>query len=239
MVTPYLDVDKFARNSDKNQYTVRSVYFDTPQFECYFDKINGIKNRKKLRLRGYNEEHPDNEVFLEIKRKYEIPIVKYRANLKYSDSLDLFKNSHINGYVKQSDKYISSPENAQRFFFQIYSKNMHPVVLITYEREAYQSKFDPTVRITFDKNLRSKSYPTLNELYTENDLNRSLQAHFILEVKFNNHFPYWMNPIISSLGLVRRAASKYVICMDTNKTVSNRLTKSSIYTRSKGPLNKI
>lgn len=232
MVLPFVNVDEFAETSGSNQYTVRSVYFDTPRFDYYFEKIDGIKNRKKVRLRGYDEEAPDNTVFLEIKRKYEIPIIKFRAPVKYVDALQMFEKTKINGYVLNSDKFPKGFENTQRFFFQVLGKNLRPVVLVTYEREAYLSKFDSTVRVTFDKNLRSKEYPALEEIYTEKQLRRSLSNHFILEVKFNNHFPRWMVPIVSRLGLHKQSASKYVICIDENKIV-NKFSRSSVFTNAK------
>ena len=232
MILPFVDLDEFVDTEGTNQYTVRSIYFDTPRYDFYFEKIEGIKNRKKVRLRGYDTESPDNTVFLEIKRKYEIPIVKYRAPLKYTDALDIFEKIRINGHVVSSSNFPKAYENSKRFFFQVYSRHLRPVVLVIYEREAYLSKFDSTVRVTFDKNLRSVAYPHLTGLYKEDRAVRSLNKHFILEVKFNKHFPPWLNPILSTYGLKRQAASTYVITMDENKIV-NRFTKSTLLTRSK------
>jgi len=232
MVLPFVNVDSFAEADDLNQYTVRSIYFDTQQYDFYFEKIDGIKNRKKVRLRGYNLEDYSNTVFLEIKRKYDIPIIKYRAPLKYKDALDIFEQSKINGHILISENFPKGYENSKRFFYQVYSKNLRPVVLVIYEREAYLSKFDDSVRITFDKNLRSKAYPSLDELYKEDRIRHSLQDHFILEVKFNKHFPGWLNPIISRHGLRKQSASKYVISMDTNR-ITSKISKASVHTRSK------
>lgn len=232
MILPFVDVDAFADAKGLNQYTVRSIYFDTPKYDFYFEKVEGIKNRKKVRLRGYDTEAPDNTVFLEIKRKYDIPIIKFRAPLTYTDALDIFEKVRINGHVVSNSNFPKAYENSKRFFFQVYSRNLRPTVLVIYEREAYQSKFDSTVRITFDKNLRSSAYPALTGLYSEDRAVRSLNKHFILEVKFNKHFPSWLNPIISAQGLRRQAASKYCISMDENKIVS-QFTKSTLLTRSK------
>lgn len=232
MVLPFVNVDKFAESSDSNHYTVRSIYFDTPRYDYYFEKIEGIKNRKKVRLRGYNKEDINSIVFLEIKRKYDTPIIKYRAPVKFADAIDIFEQSRINGHIILRDRFPKGYENSKRFFYQVYSKNLRPVVLVIYEREAYLSKFDKTVRITFDKNLRGIAYPSLPDLYSEENTKRSIQDHFILEVKFNKHFPGWLNPVVSRLELKKQSASKYVITMDTNKIVG-RLSKSTIFTRSK------
>jgi len=235
MFLPFVNLDKFAEAGEKPQYTVRSIYFDTPKFDFYFEKVEGIKNRKKIRLRGYNEGNSDSTVFLEIKRKYDIPIVKYRAPVSFGDAMEMFGTKRINGQIITDKVFPKGQENSKRFFYQVLSKNLRPVVLVIYEREAYLSKFDDTVRITIDKNLRSKAYPTLTELYKEERISASLKDHFILEVKFNNYFPTWLNPIIANLSLRKQAASKYCISMDTNNVVT-QLTKSKIYTRSKWPM---
>jgi hypothetical protein len=236
MILPFLTVDRFAEIDNRNQYTVRSIYFDTPRFDFYYEKIEGIKNRKKIRLRGYDKEEGSNIVFFEIKRKYDIPIVKYRAPVKFEDALDMFNSRNINGQVVSDEFFPKGNENSKRFFYQIFSKNLRPVVLIVYEREAYLSKFDDTVRITFDKNLRSKAYPAISELFEEEKLATALSGSFILEVKFNDHFPSWLNPIISNFSLRKQSASKYVLSMDSSKVI-NHLTKSTVYTRSNFPSN--
>jgi hypothetical protein len=234
MVSPFVTIDKFADVDDKHQYTVRSIYFDTPRFDFYYEKVEGIKNRKKLRLRGYDKEDGNNIVFFEIKRKYDVPIMKYRAPVKFEDALDMFRSRNINGQVVSNDFFPKGNENSKRFFYQLYSKNLRPVVLIVYEREAYQDKMDDSIRITFDKNLRSKAYPSVDHLFEEDKLSQALSGKFILEVKFNNHFPAWLNPIRASWALRKQSASKYVISMDSCRVINN-FTKSTLYTRSHFP----
>ncbi|MEZ5084510.1 MAG: polyphosphate polymerase domain-containing protein [Bacteroidales bacterium] len=231
-VLPFLELDNFAFSETNNEYTVRSIYFDTPQYDFYYEKVEGIKNRKKVRLRGYNTFEKGSQVFLEIKRKYDIPIIKYRAPLLYENALKIFQEKNLNGYAINKFENLDGYQNSKRFFFQVFSKNLRPVVTVVYEREPYYSKFDRTVRITFDKNLRSIGYPALENLYSEQGLLSSLADHFILEVKFNNYFPSWLNPLISRFGLLKQSASKYVISMDSSKVIRN-LSKSTIYTRSK------
>ena len=233
MILPFVNMDENTDDDKgRNHYTVRSIYFDNASYDFYFEKVEGIKNRKKVRLRGYDEGAADDVVFLEIKRKYEIPILKYRAPVRFNDALEMFKEKHINGFALTEFGISNSAENATRFFYQLYSKNLRPVVLIVYEREAYLSKFDDTVRITFDKQLRGMAYPSLNDLYNEKELTVAMKNNFILEVKFNKHFPLWLSPILSKYSLKRCSASKYTITMDTCRVV-NKVTKSTIYTRSK------
>ena len=80
---PFLQADRFAMQQTDGRYTVRSIYFDTPGFEMYQTKINGIAHRLKVRLRGYNQGNDDSLVFMEIKRKYEGPILKNRSDTRF------------------------------------------------------------------------------------------------------------------------------------------------------------
>ncbi len=236
MILPFVNIDKFAYANSKNHYTVRSIYFDTSRFDFYYEKIEGIKNRKKVRLRGYDKKNEDSVVFLEIKRKYDVPILKYRAPVKFLDALEMINYRNIDGQVITDVNFPQNVDNSKRFFYQIFGKNLRPVILIIYEREAYQSKFDDTVRITFDKNLRSKPYPGISELFSENQVKTALDGYFILEIKFNSHFPGWINPVLARLSLKKQAASKYVMGIDSNNML-HHLTKSKIFTRSNWPMN--
>ena len=57
-------------------YTIRSLYFDTPDDEDFHDKVDGLELRRKLRLRAYS---PDADfAMLEMKQK-EGPYQKKRS----------------------------------------------------------------------------------------------------------------------------------------------------------------
>lgn len=217
MVLPFLDLDSYARVSPAGEYTVRSIYFETPDFEFYEEKVSGIPNRKKLRIRGYNEQEEKSKVFLEIKRKYQIPMHKYRAPLLFEDAKQLFRGSTIHAHVHNSSQHPQATDHARRFFYHFYRQQLRPTVLVVYEREAYQAKIptDNQLRITFDKNLRGAAYPTLDDLYSERETRPAMPGYFVLEVKFNETFPSWMLPIIDRLALHKQAVSKYIICVDS------------------------
>ena len=238
MIEPFMHLDSFAASQPDNQYTVRSIYFDTPDFECYNTKIDGLKHRNKVRLRGYNTEAPENKVFLEIKRKYEGPIMKNRAFLKFKDVKDIFKGASPDHFIKEANLKPGEIEDIKRFFYNLHSRKMRPVVGVIYEREPYLSKVNNPVnnlRLTFDKNLRGIPYPTIDELYSEKKVRHARNGFFILEVKFNSHYPPWMTPIISMLCLTKESASKYCICMDLHNIVTTNKFKNL----QKGQFNKL
>ncbi|NCC72351.1 MAG: polyphosphate polymerase domain-containing protein [Sphingobacteriia bacterium] len=233
MIAPFVKYDKFSLQIENHHYTVRSIYFDTPEYNCYFEKVEGIKHRKKYRLRGYNiPENNHSKVFFEIKRKYEDPILKNRAPSEYEKALGMFNGGQFRDYLPDKTKYPLAEENLKRFFYHYHADRLRPVVLVIYEREAFLGLHDETIRVTFDKNLRSVAFPAVDELYQENKVRYALKDSFILEVKFNDHYPAWMKPIISALGVKRQSASKYVISMDTHNFIKPKKLPS-IYSRSR------
>lgn len=219
-VLPFLQPDRFAEQQSNGMYTVRSIYFDTPNFEMYHTKIQGIAHRMKVRMRGYNRGNDGSHVFMEIKRKYEGPILKNRSDAPYRVVCALFKSGTSFDDLAHE---IRNPDNARRFFYQIHSRNLRPVVNVVYEREPYLGKnlnFENDFRLTFDLHLRSVSYPSVDRLFREEGATHAFPGFFILEVKFNHFCPNWIKPIIEDFQLRKEPASKYVGTINSNPFIN-------------------
>lgn len=217
MIMPYLDVDGYTNDGEIPEYTVRSIYFDSSKLDYYHEKLDGIKVRKKIRVRGYNEYDKKNIIFLEIKRKYENFIGKNRSALRYHDLSDFLKSGNVEQYALTENGFSQSIEDGERFLHHFNKHLLKPMVLIVYDREAYFSKFNPALRITFDKNLRYKGFPKLDKLYCDDNLKHAMHNHFVLEIKFFNGFPSWLSNILTKFNLSRQAISKYTICLEEQK----------------------
>jgi len=217
---PFLDVDPFAKDKEGNQYTVRSIYYDTSAYDFYHEKMDGIKIRKKLRIRSYNRTEKNNVVFLEIKNKYDNFIGKNRSPLEYEDLVGLLKSKQLEPYILTNNGYANSVEDAEKFLHHFYKNDLKPTVLVVYDREAYFSKFDPSLRITYDKNIRYLEDPSLDLLYEDSNLEYAIPNHFVLEIKFANGYPKWLQDIVMEFNLTRRSVSKYTICIDSSKIIN-------------------
>jgi len=226
-IKPFVRLDKYSQSRDNNEYTIRSVYFDTPTMDCYEEKIDGIKVRKKYRIRGYNELNSDGIVFLEIKRKYRNFISKNRAPLYNKDLENLFDSRDIDKYILKFGPADKSKKDAQRFLFHYFRLNLRPKILIVYEREAYYDKFCDSVRITLDKNLRSAPFTYHNKLTNGYQLKPAFKNHFILELKFDRGLPLWAKRVIARFAPPKLALSKYTICLDSNSLVCNKQIKAA------------
>ncbi|MBL7829573.1 MAG: polyphosphate polymerase domain-containing protein, partial [Saprospiraceae bacterium] len=217
-IKPFVHPDKFASKKPDHEYTVRSIYFDTKDFDMYNTKIDHLAHRLKVRLRGYDLGDENANVICEIKRKYEGPIVKNRAVLQYNIVQKIFNGVDLKTVLPVTDDAL----NIRKFFYQILSNSLQPVVNVIYEREAYESKIidsDNGIRLSIDKNLRSVPYPGTHELFIERDIMTVNPDHFILEVKFNRYCPTWIKPILADFELVKGPASKYVMCVESQPII--------------------
>ncbi len=217
---PFVDVDSYTHKNEHgiSEYTVRSIYYDSKDLCCYSEKHEGVMLRRKFRIRGYNEQREDSRVVMEIKRKFAARQKKYRSRVMYKDVEDLLHYGDLGQYVIMNGQDGDPLDDASRFMYHIKKKQFIPTCLVVYEREAYFGKFDKGVRITFDKNIRSRLYPPLSTLYEERDLKLLFRNNFILEIKyFNDEMPLWARSLVQEFRLRNDALSKYTIGIDVNR----------------------
>jgi len=218
---PYVVTDALGGKKRDGEYTVRSIYYDTPQLECYDTKLDGLKVRNKFRIRGYDQPEADSLVFLEIKRKFNSFIAKHRAPLWSRDLEAFLTEPDVDKYILAKDS-DDLRRDAQRFLYHYHRHRLVPAVLVVYDREAYQGRFDSSVRITFDKDLRRAYSPTPEMLYDERCLEPVMAHSFILEVKFFRcALPAFIRSIIRRYELPRMALSKYSTCLDSHPSIAS------------------
>jgi len=215
---PHVHLDKFARNMPDNRYIVRSLYYDSPSFDFYWEKLDGLKVRRKLRIRVYNEQEADSAAFLEIKRRFENTIVKERAGYSFDEIKKMMENPKdlwIDYQASQNGSLVLGKwlDNIIRFQLQ-------PTVLVVYNREAYVGRIedDRDVRLTIDYDIRSKIVTSLKHIYDDHDLSPVLDNLCVLELKFNYFMPKWMRSLVAALPMQQQSISKY--CMGVDETFS-------------------
>ncbi len=221
-LSPYMELDNFAKRHSDGQYTVRSIYYDSPGFACYKEKLDGVKIRNKYRIRGYDKCSKKSITFLEIKHKNTNCISKIRVPIYYTDVAKTLDSGRIDDFVLSFSGNGAEKKDARKFLYYYYIKNLRPVVLVIYDREAFIGKMDPSLRLTFDKNLRSVIFPDLEQLYNEDKVKSTLTNHFILEIKFFGSLPNWIISLISKYGFNRQALSKYTMSLETHAEFKNK-----------------
>ena len=232
-ILPFVTPDRHM--DPAGEYSIHSIYFDTSGLDYYYQKQSGIQHRRKLRLRGYGQQSKDALVFLEIKRKDNEVISKARAPFHFEDWEVLFASGDLARYIHNAGDDPLVVDDAQSFFFHMHRYSLQPTVLVSYEREAYFVRYNSRLRITLDKNLRSAPFPRLDELYSEKRQKRSLEGHFIMELKFYGGMPGWFKIILEKYGLERRAVSKYTISLDEHH-IPQRTSAFSVWSSSRSSI---
>lgn len=185
-------------------YPILSLYFDTPSMLFYDEKVDGEMLRTKVRLRGYGTRLDRlSPLFLEIKRKVDSRILKYRRRFAhYSPDLER----------PESWQLDQDPQAAQ-LALALHQYRLRPAVQILYQRETYECEAVPSLRIAFDSQLYALNPGQRWERRMMDDPRyRCLgDTQFIFEIKSDGRLPAWIHQAIQGAELTQRAISKYVI----------------------------
>ncbi len=191
-----MEIDPYG----KRGYFIRSLYFDTPTNEAYNEKLDGVLNRRKYRIRLYNLD--DSFIRLEKKIKDDNMTAKEQTMISKSD-LDKILSNKFN-IEEYDDKLL------KEFLIEIKTKGLEPSVIVDYNRLALIYPVSD-VRVTFDFDIKSGRYDY--DLFNKNDGYKVLDEDMvILEVKFNEILPYPIACILSTIPSTRNAFSKFAYC---------------------------
>ena len=197
---PFLKNDHFTKRTPDNKYLVRSLYFDTFDYRLFQEKINGNSNRIKFRIRTYSNS-PKNEpdIRVEIKVRQANLTTKYGAYINLSNCCS-FINSR--NWDNKNDPILIEFER------QVHKLNLIPKTLVEYEREGFHTIDGNNIRITFDHRIRSTS---AKDLFPENIFwHLHYDQMVVLEIKYQETIPNWLNQIIKNHKLKLVANSKFV-----------------------------
>ncbi len=187
-----------------NEYHIRSLYFDTRFNDALVDKLDGVKNRDKYRIRIYN--FSDKVIRMECKTKVGQLISKRSIGIPRLLAEQLIA-ADPTGLERTRSGLLRD------VYREMAINGLHPVVIVDYVREAYIHPAEE-VRITFDKQLHTglrsvdmfnPRVPTISP-FDHNEM--------ILEVKFNRVLPPYIRDILCAHvhSAQNSAISKYVWC---------------------------
>lgn len=155
--------------------------------------------KEKLRLRSYGIPQDNDKVYLEIKKKWKGVVYKRRVSMTLEES-----NRYINHGIKPTTDCQILREID--YFISFYKPN--PKVYLAYDRMALYCMEDPNIRITFDKNIRSRN--TNLDLANGDYGNYLLEKdNYLMEIKVPGAYPLWLADILSKLEIYPKSFSKY------------------------------
>ena len=198
-----LEADPYG---DAGSYLVWSRYYDTYDLRCYWEKIDGIKFRRKLRIRHYGAPHEltaDAPAWVEIKQRLNRVTQKRRARLSYRQAIALCAGRDIQGVDPRDEAVV---EEVQRLVADF---DLRPSTVLGYVREAMVGReSDAGLRVTFDARIRARdrdldlAFEGENRYIVHPDLR-------VMEVKVNERVPYWLTELIARNNLQLVRMSKY------------------------------
>ena len=203
-----MKIDSYADPITK-QYTITSLYFDTPFQEDFEEKVDGIKSREKFRIRIYNNNFE--LIKFESKKRVETVINKVSAKISKEDLMHL-SSGDFTPLIQSKNDFLKNS------YARLVSSGYKPSVIVEYDREAYFLPYG-NIRITFDMNLRTYNNDT-NFL----DLTSPTMPIFhdnlqILEVKHSIPLPSYIKSVLSKNIASRASISKFVLGQKyTNKS---------------------
>ena len=205
-------------NAIDGGYHVNSIYYDTPDLSCYYEKLDGEKLRYKVRTRWYGEINRQTDLsklkaYVEIKHRNNDMNYKNRAFVsgvhlpEFAENQDLLMRlGEAVSEDQATEAAIIERITSQKLFF--------PICIVSYYRQPLLCRFNHRLRVTFDTNLRTLGPKSFNQTLHENGARVLPQNLCVVEIKFNWAMPLWMIEICREVGLDLRRYSKYAASLE-------------------------
>ena len=180
----------------RTQYPLRkvnSIYFDTQDYVSIRQNLDGVSNKKKIRIRWYGNKNIINKPIIEIKSKKGFETKKESISIKELNNLNLLNLDNL--------KTIQEILN-----FKLKQKKViYPVLTTHYEREYFIS-LNGKIRATVDYNLKSIFLNNLSQI----DIVKNFKNICILEFKYPTSLDKYVRKNLRDVSLRLSKNSKFV-----------------------------
>lgn len=189
-----MDADEHGKS------TICNLYLDTNNYFLIRRSLEKPVYKDKVRIRSYNLANLESEVYLEVKKKYAGVVGKRRIKAKLAEVYQCLEN------IDNIPKKESQVSKELAYYFKYY--DLHPTAYITYDREAFYAKQDKGFRITFDSNIKARTYDlSLDKgIYGETIFDEEMK---LMEIKTLGGIPMWFTKLMSELKIYPGHFSKY------------------------------
>lgn len=201
-IKPWLEqIMSIDSNGKDGGYIIRTLYFDSLNDKDLYDNLDGLRRKRKIRLRAYLPNYE--KAKLECKSKNGSDGIKYTVLLNKQEIEEMI-NGNYSCLTKKDD------EKARLIYQRMISGAYKPKTIIQYHRVAYIYPVSNT-RVTFDSKIRgtvtgngfTKGYPGFIPLLPD--------SHGVLEIKYNDFPPYPIVELMKNLDSLPQANSKYTL----------------------------
>lgn len=206
-VRSFAEVDPLASAAPDLRYSICSLYLDTDDLLFYRQYLGGERSRFKLRVRTYSDD-PDAPVFLEVKSRINRLVTKQRAMLSRERACSLLAGRGLGA------GHAHKPRALDAFATDLALTSARPVVRVKYRREAYVCEGPQPARVTFDTDV--KFQPTFGPTLAHDggDWTAVPLEQVVVEVKYTESLPWWIESLVRSFGLIQRPCCKYALSIE-------------------------
>lgn len=194
-----LTPDTHARDGS---YIITSLYYDDPLDNALYEKLDGLAEHSKFRIRTYD--HSDRVIKLERKDKNGILTHKIDASVT-KEQIPL-----LDGGATRLSEFSG---DAYDLAAQIQAGGYQPVVAVRYRRDAF-TFCGSDLRLTFDTDLEAIG-PDAQALFSPDvrgvpvfDANT-----VIMEIKYGDYLPGFIRKLTQA-DTKQLSVSKYALCRD-------------------------
>ena len=188
-------------NAKDGKYFIRSLYFDNAADKALREKLDGVNNREKFRIRYYNLD--PSLIHLEKKSKRNGLGSKTQAELTAAEAQSIVDGDWE--WMKDADRPL-----VRELYSKMQSQGLRPKTIVDYMREPFV--YGPgNVRVTLDYDIRTGLRST-DFLNPDCVTIPAGDVPIILEVKWDAFLPSIIRDIVQLEGRHTSAFSKYAIC---------------------------
>jgi SPX domain protein involved in polyphosphate accumulation len=215
-----------AHSNELGLYRITSLYYDTPDYKSYWDKLDGHRSRRKVRVRVYGNVNitAETPAFLEVKQRVNKMMRKRRLQLAYRDAIDFDR-------FEEMAAALSGPSDSallQEVYYLYRTLQLRPACVVTYDRMAFEGDVNaPDLRITLDTNLRGRIHDlsllsSVTTVGRAHDLTVLGPEYAVLEVKANHNVPRWVARLTAAHRCAFRRISKYCMTLERTQAIAQR-----------------
>lgn len=190
-----------AHAGPDGHYQIRSLYFDTPDDRALREKLDGVKNRDKYRIRCYNFD--TSFIHLEKKSKRGNLCVKTSCRLTAEEVRKITEGSYA--WMKDHKSAL-----VRELYRAMRDDGMRPRTIVDYTRDPFTYSAG-NVRVTLDHHIRTGLRAT-DFLDRDCVTVPAAEDVIILEVKWDNYLPDIVRDAVQVPNRRSTAFSKYAVC---------------------------
>lgn len=185
---------------EKGCYRIRSLYFDDISNTALHEKLDGVNERKKYRIRYYDDDL--SYIVLECKIKRDNVGCKPQEVLSLEETRKILKGD-IAWMISSGKPLLAA------LYVDMRLRGLRPNVVVEYERVPYV--YAPgNVRVTIDWNIRTGKPDQF--LRPDGLMIQAEENNMLLEVKWDHYLPDVIRRAIALKGRHATAFSKYAAC---------------------------